>query len=183
MDVADLLLEIEALILLRRGHTDITAGCEAPVGRFDFFAVYEFDQPRYGLQLCLREPVLQPNHLAVEISGVLELFHSSLPLFVELLHEAANYTRLKDRFTLTLALSQGERELVRQVCNAGSELVEEIHLFDQTADRFRDRVEGLSRGVLCVVLAGQCFGVLLTEGPEAGEELFPVGLVKRDRLA
>jgi hypothetical protein len=36
--------------------------------------------------------------------------------------------------------------------------------------------------VLCLVLTGHCFGVFLTEGPDAGEEFFTVGFVERRRL-
>jgi hypothetical protein len=75
---------------------------------------------------------------------------------------------------------QREREINRQVPDAGSELVEEVHLFDKASNRFGNKVEGLSRGVLCGILAGQFFGILLNEGPQAGDEFFPVGLVKSD---
>jgi hypothetical protein len=87
VDVAHCLLEIEILVFLLRGHANITAGGETPVGRYDFLAVHQLDQPRHSLQLGLGKAVLQPHHLSMKISGVLELLHSSLALLIELLHK------------------------------------------------------------------------------------------------
>ena len=119
----------------------------------------------------------------MEIPRVPELLHSSLSLFVKLFQTAANCTWFEHRFTLTPALSQRERELGCQVCDAGGKLVEQVYLLDQAADRLGDGVEGLARGVLCGVLTGQRLSVLLAEGAETPEELLPVSLIERRRLA
>ncbi len=54
MNVAKGLLEIEGLILLRRGDADVAAGGEAPVSGLDFLAVHELYQPRHGFEFGFR---------------------------------------------------------------------------------------------------------------------------------
>ncbi len=109
---------------------------------------------------------------------MLELLDGRLALLVELLHQLGSGAAVVgggDRFI--------DRKLGAQVRDARGQLVEEVHLFDQAADRLGVTVERRARGVLLVVLAGQGLGVLLAEGAQAREELFPVRVVERGRLA
>ena len=178
MDIAQGLLEIEVLIFFRRGDADVAAGGETPVGGLDLRTVDQLDQPRHGLQLGVREAVLQPRHLPVKVGGALELFDGRFALLIELLNKFCRGAAVVgggDRFI--------DRKLGAQVRDARGELVEEVHLFDQTADRLGVTVERRARRVLLVVLAGQGLGVLLAEGAQAGEEFLPVRLVERGCLA
>ena len=83
VDVAQRLLEVEVLVLLWRGDADVAAGGKAPVGGLDLRAVHDLHQPRHGFELGLRETVLEPYRLPVEVDGVLQLFDGVLTPFVE----------------------------------------------------------------------------------------------------
>ena len=88
MDVAQGLFEVEVLILLGRGDADIAARGQAPVGGLDLGTGDGLAQPRYGRELGVGKAVLQPDDLAVEVDGELELLDRGLALFVELLDAA-----------------------------------------------------------------------------------------------
>jgi hypothetical protein len=97
---------------------------------------------------------------------------------VELPHEAAGRTAVvgsRDRVV--------RRQLYSQVRNARGELIEQVYLLDESAERLGLSFEGLVRDVLDVVLVGQRLGVLVAEGVQTGEEHLRVRFVERSRLA
>ena len=73
-------------------------------------------------------------------------------------------------------------QISAKIWNASCELVEQVHLFDQGADRLGYRIKVLVRSVLSLVVTRDSLGVLFAESREASMELIPVGLVEPSRL-